>query len=306
MRRLTALLLATLGLLAVAAPTASAASHKDQVVITGRVDVARGETTDTVVLVDGPVNVARGGTVDGDVVAAAGDVHVAGTVTGDVVTFGGRLYVLPGGVVTGDARYGDEKPVIAPGGHVGGKVDKTNFEAQVRIGGVIAWLAVWAALSVSMLLLGLLALWLAPRAADAVAERAPRSWGAVIGIGFGLVIGLPLLAVLASITVLGLPFGIGLLLALLPLFALGYAAAMWLLGRHIIEGPGRRVLSFASGWAILSILALIPALGVLTTVIAIAVGLGALAVTLWSARSAGSTATPSPTGGPEAPTTTAV
>ena len=70
------------------------------------------------------------------------------------------------------------------------------------------------AVSVSTLILGLLLLWLAPRAAEATFARMREGgWGPSIGIGFVVVIGLPVLAFIALVTLVGIPFGIGLLLA---------------------------------------------------------------------------------------------
>ena len=77
-------------------------------------------------------------------------------------------------------------------------------------------------------------------------------------------------------TLLGLPLGIVLLLALLPMYAIGYTTSAWLLGRAIVRPPRGRFLAFLAGWGILRAIALVPVLGVLAWLGAAVFGLGAL------------------------------
>ena len=137
---------------------------------------------------------------------------------------------------------------------------------------------------VSTLLLGLALLWLAPRSLEAALEVARTATGAAIGIGLAVFFGLPAVAVLLMITVLGLPLGIALLLALLPIYAIGYTTSAFLLGRAIVKPPTSRFLAFLAGWGILRVIALIPGLGILAWFAATVFGLGALGIALWRSR----------------------
>jgi hypothetical protein len=139
-------------------------------------------------------------------------------------------------------------------------------------------------MSVSTLLLGLALLWLAPRALEAALEVARTSTGAAIGIGLAVFFGLPAVAVLLMITILGLPLGIALLLALLPIYALGYTTSAFLLGRAIVKPPRGRIPAFLAGWGILRVIALVPGLGALAWFGATVFGLGALTIALWRSR----------------------
>ena len=56
-------------------------------------------------------------------------------------------------------------------------------------------------------------------------------------MGLAVFFGVPAAAVLALITLVGIPLGIALLLALLPLYAIGYTTSAWLLGRAIVRRP---------------------------------------------------------------------
>lgn len=275
----------------------------DRYVIKGPVDLRSGETARTVVVIDGRVNVARGATVTEDLVVVDGPVRIAGTVRGRVVTLGGRATVARTGVVGDGIRWGSEEPLIAAGAQVSGDVSKVDSDLDdwTPFIPAIAW---WIAMSVSTLLLGLLLLWIAPRAADATFQRMREGgWGPAIGVGFVIAIGLPVLVFVALVSLVGIPLGIGLLLALLPLAGLGYVTSAWMLGRALVGPPGRRALAFLAGWAILRAAALVPFLGALVFAVAAMFGIGALAWSLWRARR-GAPTPPAP--GPEAPLAPAV
>jgi cytoskeletal protein CcmA (bactofilin family) len=268
-------------MLAAAAP----ASARDQVVLSGSTVVGPGQQVGDVVVIDGPVTIA--GRATGDVVAVHGRLVVTGSVNGDVVAVSRPLVLGPNARVGGDVHYGSSKR-IAPGASVAGTVSKENWDEAVGPAwGAAAHFVIWIAVSVSSLVLGLLLLWFAPRAAEAARDTARDALGASIGWGIGLMIGLPILAIIALITLVGIPFGIGLLLALLPLFAIGYACGCWILGRRMVGPPRGPVLAFLAGWGVLRILALIPFVGGLFGIAATAVGLGALVVAAWRARSGG-------------------
>lgn len=285
MRRTTVLLLAAFLLLALVVPQAASAADP-QVVISGDVNVPRGSTVGDVVVVDGSIDVA--GRVDGDVVAVSGPVRVAGTVDGSVSAVSDRVTLLPGARVTGDLRYGDERPLIARSATVGGEVsdeswaDMTDFPWGVI--GAVGW---WLAVSVSTLVLGLVLVALAPRAADAAVDTARTRLGVSLAWGAGLFFGLPLVAVVALITLIGIPLGVVLLLALIPLAALGYVTTGYLLGRALLKDSPGRIATFLVGWGLLRVAAVVPFLGVLAWLAGIVVGLGVLLVTLWRTRAPG-------------------
>ena len=273
----------------------------DLFVVKGPVVLKAGETARTVVVVDGPVTVERGAVVTDDLVAVDGPVVVAGTVGGRIVTLGGRATVTRTGVVGDGIRWGSDEPRVAPGARVSGGVSEVSLDIGDAAPFVPA-LAWWIAVSVSTFLLGLLLMWIAPRAADATFDRMREGgWGPAIGVGFVLVIGLPVVAFIALVTLVGIPFGIGLLLALLPLGALGYVTGAWVLGRALVGPPGRSVIAFFAGWAILRAVGIVPFVGALVFAVVAMFGLGALAWTLWRARTPTGPAT-----GPESPLAPAI
>src|SRR5690606_10165718 len=304
--------LAGLALLAatfmVAAPAAGAQPDDDGdgpdriVVITGRADVRPTDEVDVVVIIDGPVLVE--GTVEGPVVAVNGDVQVRGVVEEDVVVVDGRVAIADGGVVEGDvvARH---RPVIEAGGRLDGDWERWDPDAWRSAASVIGWVALWVAFTISTLVLGLVLGLLAPRAARAVDDAASRSiWWAVLW-GVVVLIGLPIAAVLAMVTLVGLPLGLAILFALGLIYGAGYVAGAWVLGRRVTRAS-TPVVAFVVGWGILRLLALVPVLGGLVSLAATVVGLGSIVVALFAARR-GRTAEPvpadvaRPTGPPPAP-----
>jgi hypothetical protein len=151
-------------------------------------------------------------------------------------------------------------------------------------------------MSVSTLIVGALLVWLAPGALYG-AERAVREHvGAIIGWGVAIAIGVPLLAVLALVTLVGIPFGVALLLAAIPVLLVAYVTTAWIVGRRVLRNRSTSLwAALLVGWGILRVLALIPVAGALVGLAATVLGLGALAVALWQARRPGApAATPEP------------
>jgi len=271
----------------VAAPAASAAQTTDHeedaiVVISGDVTVPRGETVDGIVVASGDVRIA--GRVDGDVVLFAGDALVSGRIDGDLVTFGGQARLLPSAYVSGDVHYGDERPLVAGAAIVRGDVTKANWPDGGDLLPFIGAFILWLAIGISMAILGLLALLIAPRAAEAIAERSRERVGPVIAIGIAIAICLPLAAAIAAVTLVGLPLAFVLGLALLPLAALAYVAAAYALGRRIVAPPRSRIWAFLAGLAVLRAAALVPFLGFLVGLAAVVFGFGLIGAAIGAAR----------------------
>jgi hypothetical protein len=290
-RRLLVLALFILLSLTLALPawaqTGQTSTSEAFVVLSGRADVPQGRQVGDLVVFHGSSTVD--GTVDGSLTAFDAPVTISGRVNGDVVVFNGRVELQSGANVTGDV-VSQQAPVVASGATIGGATNRlqtrTNWEG-FGWAGKLAW---WLAVSVSTLVVGLLLVWLTGRGAARILEAGRTRVGPSIGLGLLLFFGLPLLAVMALVTVVGIPFGIGLLAALLLIYALGYSAAAWVLGRSILREPTAWVVAFLAGWAILRVAALVPILGGLVWFAAVVVGLGALAVAIWRARTLSRTA----------------
>jgi len=283
-RRAVRAVIVALPVLLAAAGSASAAT--DHVVITGGAVIPAGQTAGDVVVLDGTVRIA--GRATGDVISVSGPVRVTGRVDGDLIAVSDQATLGATARVGGDLRYGDERPVLVRGARVGGKISNEDWADAASGWGWVSLIGWWLAVSVSTLIVGALRVLLAPGALFA-AERAVRERpGATVAWGVAIVIGVPVLAVVALITLVGIPFGLALLLAAIPLLLVAYATSAWIVGRRVLRNRSTSPwAALLAGWGILRVLALIPVAGALIGLAATVVGLGALAVALWRARKPG-------------------
>lgn len=282
-----------LAVLALASPAWAQddADEDELVVLNGRTLVPADTTFEHVVVFHGPVTIE--GTVSDSVVVFDGSLDVTGEVGQDVVMFNGPITIRSGASVGGDVISRSE-PVIEEGATVDGELRGTEefFRDPFPF---LGRLAAWLAVSISLLVLGLLFLTFAPRAADAIELAARTALGPSVGWGLIMLIGLPILAIVAFITLVGIPFGVGLGLALFLIYAFGYTMSAWILGRRFVTEPRSRFVAFLVGLLILRGLALIPIVAGIVGFLAAVVGLGAIVVAIWRARRAGQVSTtPSP------------
>lgn len=255
------------------------AEPNDLVVFTGDVIVPRGRTVGEVVVVHGTVTVL--GSVDGDVIVLDGPVTVSGRVSGDVVAIDGRVRLqssaqIGGGVLTGGTAEVEE------GAEVGRDVREG---VRLSLAGPVAALGALLtslAMAVSTLLLMLVVLLLAPRGVDRLGTVARTAPFASAGWGLLLAVLVPVLAVAAIATILGLPLGLAVLLGSGLLFLLGFVAASWGVGRVIV--PGSRVGAMFAGWGIGAVVGLVPLLNVALWALGSIFGLGLMTVAAWRAR----------------------
>jgi len=261
---------------AFAAVDSGGKTHADTVVVvTGDVRVPATRHVDNVIIVNGDLTVS--GIVDGDVFVVNGNVVVNGRVKGDVTSLNGRVTLSADAFVGGDVVSKDPAR-IADGSHVGGSVDRARDRFALGRLGTIGRVVLWVAATVSSLLLGVLILLVVPHGASAVVAAGREAVGASIGLGFAVVFGVPLLGVIFTVTILGLPFGLALLFALALLYGIGYALGALLVGRVMVRPPRNQWLAFFAGWGILRVLAIVPVLGALVLFATVVYGLGAATV----------------------------
>jgi cytoskeletal protein CcmA (bactofilin family) len=254
------------------------------VVFDGPVVVAEQERLGSLVVFEGPTRV--NGTVTGDVVALGGDVDVAGQVGGDVVALSGAVDLEPTARVGGDVRAA-QGATAADGAMVSGTIRALEAERAGPLVGILGWLGSWLMMTIAVALLALLLYWLVPqRTKDAAYETARAEPWSSLGVGAVVSFGLPFLAVLAMITVIGIPIGIATLFASVLLAFIGFVICGFMIGRLIAERSAR-----AAGWgdiaklfvglAILCALALVPVIGAAVWIVASCLGVGAAVMTAW-------------------------
>jgi cytoskeletal protein CcmA (bactofilin family) len=207
----------------------------------GSITLAQGSQVD-----QGGMLFAGTANIDGKVVGPlkvrAQKIVINGEVTGDVDLVGEQIDLGPTARIGGNLVYAARSFNRADGATIGGTTrqdtrsadrgrgDSGDRERERRWGdGPRSAGASWFTCVLSYL--GLLAcaavfLLLFPRFAEQAPEQISRMPWSSLGIGFGAVLGVPVLAVLLFITLLGIPLGIA-LLALFPgLLLLGYVVGL--------------------------------------------------------------------------------
>ena len=292
--------LLVLGALAVVVATpevahaqAATPAPSDQIVLSGDALVPRGTVVGEVVVFSGSATVA--GVAQGDVVVLDGPVTISGQVGGDVIGLGGPVRLGSTAQVTGDVLASG--PVVqADGAQVGGTIRRdvrfTMAGPTAAFGSLLASVAI----GVSVLLLLLLWLLLAPRGLDRLAEstHAAPVRSALWGLAAWLLV--PIAGVVAAATVVGLPLALAVLLGIALLWLLGLAATSFAIGRLFVRAPGSRVGALFAGWGVTAAVGLVPFLNAAWWILASMFGIGALVVATWRSRH-GAPLTPGGRGG---------
>ena len=284
-RLIRALAAAGVLLLSVAGPASaqddgSGAGENDQVVLTGQLLIEADRTVDTAVIFNGRATVE--GTVREDLFVMNGDTEISGTVNGDVVVFNGDVAVLSGAEIGGDLVT-QSTPQVEAGATIRGSQTNIATKFDYDVGAFAGRFVWWLGYTVSVLILGLLLLAFAPHLDEAVVETIRARLGSSIGWGVALFFLLPIAAILLLVTVVGIPLGLFVMLALALIYTIGYAVATHGVGRLVMRSSSRNV-AFLIGLVILRALALIPVVGGLLWLLASVWGLGLLAVAIRAGR----------------------
>jgi hypothetical protein len=294
----------------------------DLLVAGGTVDV-NGAVNGSIIAAGG--NLTVNGSAGGSIRAVGGTITVGGTAGRDVVAAGGQLSLSPASHVTGDVVFTGGQ--LALDGTVGGNVlgsaspytkngtvlgtgNVTIQQPQQRsqpwgaLGGIRAFVVHY----VGVLVLGLLLLWLVPRAMQAVAttvkKRPLPSLGVgalgilgmialVVGLiiltlvlaiplgllGFGLLSGFTVFAALVFLT--AYVFAIALFLVFLADAWVGYAVGRLLLGQVRASWAKEPIWALLIGATIVALLTAIPVVGGLLKFAVILFALGALILAIW-------------------------
>lgn len=241
----------------------------------------------------GAVTVAAGDvTVDGHVrgyaLISAGRTQINGRIDGDLRVMGGELALGPNAVVQGRLEHHSATPArIAPGAQVQGGVNEAPAaEPAEHVTGGLWMVAVWL---VGWIVAGAVLIGLAPRASRRVTQALREHTLVAPLLGVALLVGLPVLALLLLITVVGIPLGLLTGLLLLALLLLGGLATAVALGDAVAErkAPARtwqRIVATALALILLFALGMLPYVGWLVWLLALLFGVGAIVLAAFGAR----------------------
>jgi hypothetical protein len=248
----------------------------------GDIVVPPSDRADMVVVVNGS------GSIEGEVrtlVVIDGSATIAGAHIENVVAIGSSIEIGDRTLIDGEVM----------------RLDSTVHQSgDVQIAGGItdlaaSMLAAWAVLAPALVLIWLgfgLATIVWALLVTALAARQLREAERLLAaepvqaflVGLAAVILLPVLAILLMVTMIGAPLGVGLLIVALPLLAFaGYlVAATWIGGWIVRESPDepaervrRPFLPIVAGVIVLTIVGLVPVLGIVSAVASL-IGFGAV------------------------------
>jgi hypothetical protein len=251
--------------------------------IDGDLTVREGESVESAVVITG--NVQVDGTIEDFLMVIDGGAEISGRVDGDIVAISSTIDLTADAVIDGDVNLIDSELNPAPGSQVLGDIND-EFDIQWWVF-LIVNIVFWIGLTIAVLIFGLLLVAVAPRqAANAAATMTTDpGWSALsAAIAF---IAIPIAAVIALITVIGVPLGVGVLAFMLPaIWFLGYLVGGLRLGTLIYSQAsdrvrGNRYLAVVTGLATIQLFALIPFLGILVAVLMGFWGAGAVVLLAW-------------------------
>lgn len=244
-----------------------------------------GDSVNVVVVVDDDA------VIDGEVADAlviiSGTATVRGTVDGDIFVYDGAL-VLEESATVDDVTLIRSDLTRAEGATVTGSLDEeADFTA---FGAGFAWISIafQIAIGIAILVISLviMAFFGRPiqRAAALISTQPLPS--AVAGLGTWIV--LFIVAIVALVTIIGIPVSLGIFLFLMPILALmGHIVASYWVGSRLgglMNLQLNPYLLFIIGLVVVQLVGIVPFIGGLIVFIVSLLGTGALVLYLWRAR----------------------
>jgi cytoskeletal protein CcmA (bactofilin family) len=196
-----------------------------------------------------------------------------------------RLTVEPTAHIKGDLTYlSKEEANIMPGANIDGEI--THRIPEVREPIIPPTLGIWSKVIafLMMLLVGIVIILIAPKRSLALAASIKRKPLLSLGWGAVILLATPIAALIIFITVIGIPVSLlGMVLYGIAIFlsqiVVGLFIGYWILGSFSrVESRGMLIGALALGFAILTLIKLIPYLGIPLWIATVLFGMGAMAL----------------------------
>ncbi|MGB2675765.1 MAG: hypothetical protein WAN12_01605 [Candidatus Acidiferrum sp.] len=224
------------------------------------------------------------GKVGRDVVAFFDQLTLSGTVGGSLQGKGKSLSISPTAEIDGKAEFEGAKPAtVSPEAKLASPLQftkhqpHTNYERGVSY---YIWRVIWSA---AFVLLGLVIYGLFPRFAVETVE-AGEHYGAAFGLGVLVTFGLPIAAIIACVTIVGLLLGLSTLFLYVIVFlctdiVVGTIVGQWLLGRTSDYWP--LVARMALGVLLVRLVTSIPFIGFWASLAVVLWGMGGISLAVY-------------------------
>lgn len=232
-------------------------------------------------------SVRVGGTVLGDLYAGAGEVVLDGVVEGDVRIEADRLRIGPSARVGGDLRYrvGTEPASISGEAEILGDVEMLPPREDLGPGAVTMYVlrVITFILSAGVLVA------LFPGPASALVDVVRRRPAPALGFGLLWALGVPAVAIVVAVTVVGFPLALMLgAVYAASVYVAPAVPAMWL-GELLVtprgvSGREDRLRSFLVGGPLVAVAILLPWAGFIVRLAGGLLGLGAMALVIVDRR----------------------
>jgi hypothetical protein len=225
-------------------------------------------------------------TLDGklgrDVLAFVNAASISGSIGGGIDAQGNSLRFNSGAVVGGPVKYkGNNAPDVSSGAKLAVPVEFTKIEHHTNNdSGFFIWRIIWTA---AVLLFGMVLFLLMPAFARDSALAAEH-YGASFGLGVLVLFGVPVAALIACVTVVGLLVGLSTFTLWITCLycaqiVVGAIVGQWLMGRT--SETWQLIGRMAVGVILLRVLGMIPHLGGWVKFAIVLWGMGAIALALY-------------------------
>jgi cytoskeletal protein CcmA (bactofilin family) len=238
------------------------------------------------------------GAIDGYLQVGGGQVVIDGPVGGNVEVGSGAIELGPNARINGKLRYASRDELKRdPAAQVQGGVERFSPRAdwpvpsgvQERAGRGAGW--VW---SIGLMVIAALLVAALPGVYTGVEATVRARWALSLLIGFIALVCIPVAALIAMFTVIGVPLALAVITLYLALLLIGYVTAGISVGELVLarfqsaraSHTAWRVAAAVLGMLAISLLGRLPWVGGLVLIAALLLGIGALLMQLAPARSA--------------------
>ena len=223
------------------------------------------------------------GRVGRDLLVMMKSTNISGNVGGAITAKGESLVIDSGAQIDGPVKFqGKNPPNVSPSAKLASPVDFSRMEhrEEYRRSGFYVWRVIWTA---AVILFGLVLFSLLPHFSRETVDSAGH-YGASFGLGLLVMFGVPIAALLACVTVVGLLIGLSTFaLWMAAMFSaqlvVGAVVGQWLMGRTTELWPlvGRMVV----GVCVVRAIGMIPYLGGWSRLAVLLWGMGAISLAIY-------------------------